>query len=449
MNEAAYILSLAMVGVMFSAMFLIPLRQGRTLPCPNCKKRFSREFVLLDRIQCPRCNWHAVPPPVTESNSDHPAIHQAGRCACCNVEIADSTQVHLWDGRDYCRRCVAEIGDELPDAGKLPRSLTETIPFTGWTVCRRQFLMLWLVTNALFGSIAVAAGWQDGGVMKALLCLGIIQLLFVPVIAVFAWAAAAGFTSQRSTVIVENGELTVRLGIVKSIKCKLRECEWFLGSSSKTNLYEKSSVPGGDALLIALPMKEEFGELTASVGFTEQTRRLWMAFLTLAGVPRRTEYENRARGTILINVCGGILAVLGPVACFFAVKPVRAALMSLTGDMAIAEMLSFQLFIPGCIFALIYVLSFWPWSARKKVRSNLSAKEVKAAGRKMMWGFGGMALMLAMTYLSFKEHPLPARILATCVAVVATMTAGYDIGRRSAKWEYKKFEDELEQPFWE
>jgi hypothetical protein len=91
----------------------------------------------------------------------------------------------------------------------------------------------------------------------------------------------------RPTLRVSDGRIEIRRGeSEQAVKCELSTCHWHVGKAKQDDVLPSSI--SGLAVLIEYPVQVSFvrcGKIAC--GWTEDMRRIWIGFLTLAGVPQR------------------------------------------------------------------------------------------------------------------------------------------------------------------
>jgi hypothetical protein len=214
-------------------------------------------------------------------------------CHKCGSPLTTDERIHLWDGHDYCRTCVETKSPRLARYAAEPPVLEETMPHSPWRIVWQNFVFYWASAMALFGTIAFFAGLENGGIRGGLQGLLVVQLWILPVIVTFSFGIAVSFSLSRPTFTVREGEITVRTGCHWSTTCRLTDAAWFRGRSMQTNFLGRYLLPGGPRVLIVLPRGDEREDRLAPVGFSEFTRDVWTAFLTLADIPHQTALEQK------------------------------------------------------------------------------------------------------------------------------------------------------------
>jgi hypothetical protein len=315
------------------------------------------------------------------------------------------------------------------------------MPHSTWSVARNYFLLAtWGPLTVIAGSIGFLAGFKQGGIVDALEGFLAVQLLVLPLSVVFVIAGAVGFRMQRPTVRLRNGQLEVRSGDVSSQRIAISECEWFVGSVAYTTTPQQACFCRGTAVLIAYPSDSgQPRERVASVGFSEETRRSGVGLLTLSGLLRRTAYEARSRWRWPVNLLGILLMIGSFVLTGFTVPHVEEFLFRMTGEKGIAKLVSFQLFVPGSVYAFLYLLVLWPWGAHKRVPAQRDPAELRKHARKCQWWILVVAAFkIVVPILLWTKFSLYSRLVAGAFGLIIAALVGFDLGNRLAAWEPKK-----------
>jgi hypothetical protein len=144
-----------------------------------------------------------------------------------------------------------------------------------------------VVLSCLFGSLmffsqpaprnVLAA--IDSGIVSVLLC----GCAFVLVTGSHVLRAKWG----RPTLRVSDGRVEIRRGkSERAVTCDLSACRWRVGKAKQDDVLPSSI--SGPAVLIEYPVQASFVRCgKVACGWTEDMRRIWTSFLTLAGIPQR------------------------------------------------------------------------------------------------------------------------------------------------------------------
>lgn len=382
------------------------LRRHLSVACPSCGRRMPRRTTIADgSVPCPQCSVAQKPLPVTAGET----------CQACGIAVNEYRGLRLWDGHTYCYECVAASSGELARAAEQKDRLQDTTISSPWLALRNCFLMLIAGINAIFGTIfLLSGGWQ---VFLA------IQLLFVPLSLVFAGASAFGYGLRRPIAEVRDGKVRVWQGTSSVAEFSLADCQWFRGSA-----FYVSPFIGEPGLLIVLPRRPMAPQEYAFVGSAKETREIWEAFFTLAGLQHRQDLERFAnRKAFWLSLIGGVVAL--PV-CFGAglliAGAVGAALLWVTGDRHLASMISFPLFVPGCIYMLLYGVSF----AQGPPAIPASPAEQRINYWRMLLPLVVVNGMIVAGILNFNEVPWHARLAGVISNVTLALPVVLDLSRR-------------------
>jgi DNA-directed RNA polymerase subunit RPC12/RpoP len=442
----------AMLGI-FGGLALLLIRRGRTFRCPSCRREVSRSAIRKEEILCPRCGWHAVlVGPEEEGTETGPMPADAAvedGCRYCGRALAGETPVRLWDGHDYCRACADGACPSLAEHAAQIDRLEETMPHSAWKVARRYFLLIGIPLLSLFGVPLFFHGVAQGGIIQGLESVAVISLIFGPIVLLFAAAAGFGFANRRPAVSVGNGQLEVRTGDVWSATYRLGDCEWLFGSISQMNLLGKAHpMIGGPAVVIALPREQgEMYDKLVAVGFCDETRRRWAAFLTLAGVARRTASEKRLPlWRKALNVLAAVVLVPGVfVGCIVIARPIGDAMARLTGDTDLGLVVSVLCVVPWGIYACFRIGLAWPWTAKKRVPSRRSLAHQKKVRLQFVVRFVGISALVTIGCAMRPGVSLAARLAAVILGPLSGWLAGRDLGKRWAGMEWETVERDSEE----
>lgn len=394
---------------MFVAGIVIFARQLTTMLCPVCGARIPRTACNTDGVHCLRCNVPQSPV----------AVATGSICQVCQLSLDEQRGMLLWNGQAYCRRCVSDLNVSLATVALQCDRFQETMATSPWRVMRNSWMFLLAAINLLFGTVfLLAGGWQ---------VLFAAQLFFIPFSALFAVASAFAYSIHRPTTLVHGGKLQVWYGTSQYAEYPLSECQWFVGSS----VYMFPFI-GDRGVLIMLPRAKLQQQAYTFVGGTAETLELWRAFLKLAGIKHRDDLEPGAgRSMFWLSVIGGIFAL--PV-CFGASLILSLSvgwlLAAITGDKEFSMMLSFPLFVPGCIYLIFYFLILLQ---RGRVPLPvLTSDERRALLFRMLVPMVLVNGLIVFGIFLGIHVPLHARIAGVISTITLAVLVGYDLPKRIA-----------------
>ncbi|MFH1731478.1 MAG: hypothetical protein ABIF82_07490 [Planctomycetota bacterium] len=217
----------------------------------------------------------------------------ASHCRYCGRDIEAGESVRLWDGRDYCEKCVEKTLPGLAEHARTHPKLKEGPP---------PDVLLPLFTFAMIGPFSLAM----------FLYLGLSLLVFLIVLSFVVIVVTTYFASRLVAGCGDRPALTAGDG-------RLIACSWPDHRRKRPRLLAPSTVYKLDAGIwwreaIALSIsfaavmkKEPFRRTIVLIafrrvklmgiiplppahifcGWTPEMRERWKAFLTLAGIPKR------------------------------------------------------------------------------------------------------------------------------------------------------------------
>ena len=353
-----------------------------------------------------------------------PAITDGAICRACQIPLDEHRGLRLWDGHCYCRECVAAHSNDLLRAALAADRFQETTVSPPSKAFRNAFVVLLAAINVVFGTFAfLGAGWQG--------LLGI-QLLLVPVVLMFSAAHALAYSLQRPVTEVVEGRVRISRG-KNSVYHALQDCQWFHGNASFIHPFV-----GDTGILILLPREAWKPQQYGFVGGTPETRGMWEAFFTLAGVQRREDLERFAGrralwltwtiGALSLPVCfgAGILLSLA----------LALVLTAITGDQPLAAMVSFPLFVPGCIYMVLYLALFAQQGKMPMVA--LSPLERRVYYWRMLLPLLLVNGMITFGVLSFQNLPWHARVAGAVSNVTLALLVCHDLATRGSRLGMQK-----------
>ncbi len=188
-------------------------------------------------------------------------------CGICEKDCS-SASVLLWDGREYCDQCLEDRCAGLAQAACVLDALCDEIEPDEIGI-RRLLLSFslgcFVIVIVIFGApLAFCIAGGQASVLHVTLFL----------------VSLYGLTDLPMSAQVRNGLVSLETRSF-TYTCALSNCRWSVGST--TNASIACFVPKCDAVLLRTPR--------ARVAFrvhSEAERRLWEAFLTIAGVRRES-----------------------------------------------------------------------------------------------------------------------------------------------------------------
>jgi hypothetical protein len=215
-------------------------------------------------------------------------MNSGGPCRICSQPTVGADAVQLWDGRRYCRNCVESVSPELYRYAKTYDRLEELAPIDKADLWRRAWrgeALVILPFAVLFG----AAGYNSFGAVGIL--YGLVSVGFVAALqSALQLPMFVRYTESRlPTVSVSDGLVTVHRGVRKiELQCTrpLHDFRWRLGRSRQDSHLRGTMVPRRSVVLLVIPATGwlSFGTVRIACGWTDESQRIWTAFLTLAGV---------------------------------------------------------------------------------------------------------------------------------------------------------------------
>jgi hypothetical protein len=410
------LISFPLLLALFLCAAVFVIRRQVATTCPKCGARVPRASAASVRMECPHCSVAQLPPPIRDGET----------CRACQTVLDENRGLRLWDGYSYCRKCVAARSENLVRAASGTDRFQETTVSSPWRAARNSFLVLLVVCNIPFGTFAfLGAGWQG--------LLGL-QLLLGPLCLVFAAAHAIGYSLRRPITEVYEGRLRVWSGTSSLADYALTDCQWFRGAAFYINPFI-----GDTGILILLPRDTWKPQGYAFLGGTPETRDLWEAFFTLAGIKRREDLEYYAgRRALWLTWIVGALAL--PV-CFGAgillATAAATVLTAITGDQQLAALISFPLFVPGCIYMLLY-LAFFTQQGKTPMFA-FSALEQRVSYWRMLLPLLLVNGMITFGVLSFRNVPWHARVAGAISNVTLALLVCHDLATRGSRLGTQKW----------
>jgi hypothetical protein len=280
-----WILFLAAICSTGGAFLVLAIWWFATVPCRMCHKRLPAD-IRKHRVRCIFCSeW-----PLEPDQSDYPDFEREpqstpGDCPRCAMPIGPNG-ISLWDQHWYCRDCVAACGPELLTLALRAQPLREIEPVRlGICAARAWLIGSFAIVLAFAGGMSLfllAAGMRPldaAGMLGVLLFIGIVPA---------SVRATGGFLAGilfRPAAEVRAGEFVSFSGRVTV--WPIAKCEWRGGELREKFDWPLNRVPGArlPVLFVKLRASSE-DDPQIAVGYRDQSRRIWKAFLELSGLPK-------------------------------------------------------------------------------------------------------------------------------------------------------------------
>ena len=211
-------------------------------------------------------------------------------CPKCSRAVRNGSEVHLWDGKDYCRECVAMASPNLLALAERFPVLVEGITANPAEAVRDE-LRGFCIAGPLFTALLVYVGVTNGqGVVAALF---VSALCIVPAALLKCWGAHRNAAAVRGRVEIQNGKLTV-WHPTGNLTRALDACRWHVGKPREASYFFCHLQLRRKVVIIGYPLVSIrfLGTHYERVpcGLTDEMRDVWEAFLTLAGIERTRKW---------------------------------------------------------------------------------------------------------------------------------------------------------------
>lgn len=197
----------------------------------------------------------------------------------CRFHPTESERIRLWDGRTYCRRCVADHSEILTEHAARKGRLCDTVTFAD-SILWWQYLACCVLA---FGSVLTITFLFLRKVFdEAVLLSGFFATMM------FAIHVAATGMQRPQTIRIKDGKVYCRTPLSKR-EYSLSECTWALDSRMEDAIWYPVSrlLPKSEAIRLCAGTGQD--RVYAFCCADSATRELWLAFLTFAAERYRTE----------------------------------------------------------------------------------------------------------------------------------------------------------------
>lgn len=206
-------------------------------------------------------------------------------CAKCSRPLADQPAVDLWDGKRYCRDCVAAASPLLLSCVDQFSTLGENIQANRREVVRDSAVTTFLAAAFLtFLTMVIADDLEElAGYGLVMSTIGLALILFYLVVEWF------GARSVRGRVELANGEFVVNHPNFGCESFKLRNGTWRVGKTRDAPFFFRGVRLRRQIVILEFPLDYPMlwvKRIRIPCGLTDEMREVWQAFLTLADVPQ-------------------------------------------------------------------------------------------------------------------------------------------------------------------
>lgn len=230
-------------------------------------------------------------------------------CRVCGKRLSPELLHRFWDGNYYCQKCLDDASPGLSDFCQAHTELAETTPLCRRRLLRRAILSsIWGCGSLVVGGLALGflLGGERGAYTGSVFAVILGAIMTAPVLLRELLATP----DHMPRIVVENGDVSIttpssrsRGGpVVRSLypshadpdlQFPLTTLRWYLGTSTREWVAPSPDEPG---VILVLPKRPlSLGWHRIACGFTPETRRVWMALLSLAGVRRASPRIARRR----------------------------------------------------------------------------------------------------------------------------------------------------------
>ncbi len=227
-------------------------------------------------------------------------------CRFCGTPLEVSwRRVRLWDGKLYCEECVEKHYPGLSDYAREHEVLDDEIPYDRSFLLREQRKVMAFLTVAIVSTMAflIYAAGPEFRVAAALYLGGFGMLILAATYLggrlTLYWTRNVHYMRVR----VRDGSVTItdpENAYSRPRVFALEDLRWYLGSIRdegftlpRSQAYRRhrsvyESQPNRETVLLVAPanlVNIAWKNRRVAVGSTDAMRRIWVAFLRLAGVP--------------------------------------------------------------------------------------------------------------------------------------------------------------------
>jgi hypothetical protein len=321
--------------------------------------------------------------------------------------------------------------------------IREMTPSSALGQSKINTLLISFGVGAIFGLVVAVTGpagpiSRVTGFLLVTLILGGIML---PIVLLQQKLRAINMDRLRTTMSVTDDVFHIQ-GKSLSMACPLKECAWRpCNPAGETFLSNGQPLTSNALILIEAPSNNSSRKrlTVVSVGFSPEMGEAWSEALQASGakeIPQQDEFPSKRR---LGSIAQTLITLIALPTCFIGTALLGGGVAELLDAMGvppdIGHTIGMLLFVPGCIFAIIYAIILpLEWSGVKAI-SNY--------GRNFIWSPHLLAIYMAAILGLFVGVPmamvetegpigstLRAKILSVSFVLIFSWLVGFDLGRR-------------------
>ena len=212
-------------------------------------------------------------------------------CSSCGRQFASEDMVRLWDGHDYCTKCVDADRPGLVDYARGHPILEDRIP-PGWRSGLPVAFLSTAIAVAAFMSLAILAAEDLATGIVTALCLAALAILVG--LSSDLWFLWLG-ERKRPTVQIKDGQVSIlrrawgALPIRHRWEYSLNECTWSIGLVQSDRRLFMSHASSTNRVVLLTFSRRRLGcfkkKQVVPCGWTPEMRTIWIRFLRLAKIP--------------------------------------------------------------------------------------------------------------------------------------------------------------------
>jgi len=234
------------------------------------------------------------------------ARSESSWCKSCSRSQSVDQLLKLWDGHSYCTACVKLKSPRLLTHALSHSCLEDSVPFDQALVRRSELrsalkvamisMLTFAITgHSLYGPLGIAIGTLLGLLLTAI------------VFAVQMPARMKVARMNRASLRLSEGWLIVTRPLSGlQVECVLHECRWYLGKIQHDSGLRGTGFYGAPAVVLILPRKHllQLVRERVACGYEDESREVWLAFLTLAGIRKKWSWRDAWATKGVRNVSG-------------------------------------------------------------------------------------------------------------------------------------------------
>lgn len=226
---------------------------------------------------------------------------KAPPCRRCLRNLRHGEGIHLWDGHDYCRECVSSASPALLALAEEVPVLSERIAVDPREAVWANLRLMGIISVIFLCAFCYILRNDAAGLWFHML---VAAVLIIPPTLMTTYRSYRTARAASGTVQVEEGDVRVKHPYLGRVAWALCECRWHVGKAEEAHAFFPKLALSRKVVILECPIKVPFlwtMRERVPCGLSDETREIWIAFLTLAGIEQKPRWWQARRNKSLLR----------------------------------------------------------------------------------------------------------------------------------------------------